>query len=289
MAKTRHALGRGLSALIPETGIEPVERLTERPTEVDLDRLVPNRRQPRIAFDEAKLWELSRSIGSSGLIQPIVVRALEGDSFEIVAGERRWRAAQMAGLLRVPVVVREVPDDKLLEMALIENLQRENLNPIEEAEAYRSLISEHQMTQEEVAAGVGKDRATIANYIRLLALSPEVQIEVVAGTLTMGHARALLGLTEASAQCRAAKEVMARGLSVRDTEELVKRLGRSDEVTRSSPSSEPDVHTKEAQDRLRIVLGTRVRIVRQGQKGRIEILFGSENELQRLFELLTNP
>ena len=288
MAKTRHALGRGLSALIPETGIEPVERLTERPTEVDLDRLVPNRRQPRIAFDEAKLWELSRSIGSSGLIQPIVVRALEGDSFEIVAGERRWRAAQMAGLLRVPVVVREVPDDKLLETALIENLQRENLNPIEEAEAYRSLINEHQMTQEEVAAGVGKDRATIANYIRLLALSPEVQIEVVAGTLTMGHARALLGLTEASAQCRAAKEVVARGLSVRDTEELVKRLGRSDEVTRSSPSSEPDVHTKEAQDRLRIVLGTRVRIVRLGKKGRIEILFGSENELQRLFELLTN-
>ena len=290
MAKTRQALGRGLSALIPETGIEPVERLTERPTEteVDLDRLVPNRRQPRVAFDEAKLWELSRSIGSSGLIQPIVVRALEGDSFEIVAGERRWRAAQMAGLLRVPVVVREVPDDKLLETALIENLQRENLNPIEEAEAYRSLINEHQMTQEEVAAGVGKDRATIANYIRLLALSPEVQIEVVAGTLTMGHARALLGLTEASAQCRAAKEVVARGLSVRDTEELVKRLGRSDEVTRSSPSSEPDVHTKEAQDRLRIVLGTRVRIVRLGKKGRIEILFGSENELQRLFELLTN-
>ena len=290
MAKTRQALGRGLSALIPETGIEPVERLTERPTEteVDLDRLVPNRRQPRVAFDEAKLQELSRSIGSSGLIQPIVVRALEGDSFEIVAGERRWRAAQMAGLLRVPVVVREVPDDKLLETALIENLQRENLNPIEEAEAYRSLINEHQMTQEEVAAGVGKDRATIANYIRLLALSPEVQIEVVAGTLTMGHARALLGLTEASAQCRAAKEVVARGLSVRDTEELVKRLGRSDAVTRSSPSPEPDVHIKEAQDRLRIVLGTRVRIVRKGKKGRIEILFGSENELQRLFELLTD-
>jgi ParB family chromosome partitioning protein len=287
MAKTKHALGRGLSALIPETEIKPGERLRERPDEVDLDRLVPNRSQPRVAFDEGKLQELSRSIVSSGLIQPIVVRALEGDSFEIVAGERRWRAAQMAGLLRVPVVVREVPDDKLLEMALIENLQRENLNPIEEAEAYRSLIDEHQMTQEEVAAGVGKDRATIANYIRLLALSPEVQIEVVAGVLTMGHARALLGLTEASTQCRAAKEIVARGLSVRDTEEFVKRYSQPGEVKQSgSSSSEPDIHTKEAQDRLRMVMGTRVRIVRQGQKGKIEILFGSESELQRLFELL---
>ena len=292
MANTRHALGRGLSALIPETGIEPVEGPAERQTEVDLDRLVPNRSQPRVAFDGARLQELSRSISSNGLIQPIVVRALEGNSFEIIAGERRWRAAQMAGLLRVPVVVLEVPDDRLLEIALVENLQRENLNPIEEAEAYRSLINEHQMTQEEVAAVVGKDRATIANYIRLLALSPEVQVEVVAGALTMGHARALLGLTEASAQCRAAKEVVARGLSVRDTEELVKRLGRSDEVKRSSSPleqdahTEPDVHIKEAQDRLRMVLGTRVRIIRRGQKGRIEILFGSESELQRLFEHL---
>ena len=283
MAKTRHALGQGLSALIPQTEAEP----TERPNEVDLDRLVPNRSQPREVFDEAKLEDLSRSIRSSGLIQPIVVRVLEGESFEIVAGERRWRAAQMAGLLRVPVVVRDVPDDKLLEIALIENLQRENLNPIEEAEAYRRLIDEHHLTQEDVAVGVGKDRATIANYIRLLALSPEVQAEVVAGTLAMGHARALLGLTEVSAQRRAAQEVVARGLSVRDTEELVKRLGRVGETQSGSSPSDPDVHTKAAQDRLRVSLGARVRIVRRGQKGRIEILFGSENELQRLFELLT--
>ncbi|MBM61734.1 MAG: chromosome partitioning protein ParB [Acidobacteria bacterium] len=284
MAKTRDALGRGLSALIPDT--EP-EHLEEQPSEVDLDLLVPNRSQPRSVFDEEKLEELSRSISGTGLIQPIVVRALDGDRFEIIAGERRWRAAQMAGLLRVPVILRDVPDEKLLEVALIENLQRENLNPIEEGEAYRRLIDEHQMTQDAVAVVVGRDRTTVANYIRLLALPREVQGEVVAGALSMGHARALLGLTEALEQKRVAQQVLDRGLSVRDTEELVKRLGRSTEAQTKPSRVELDVHTKEAQDRLKVALGTRVRIVRQGKKGRLEILFNSENELQRLFELLT--
>ena len=284
MAKTRPALGRGLSALIPEP---PPPHRRERPTEVDLDRLTPNRFQPRTVMDDAKLDALSHSIQSSGVIQPIIVRRLSGDSFEIVAGERRWRAAQQAGLLRVPVVVRDVPDDKLLELALIENLQRENLNPIEEAEAYRRLIDDHHVTQEQVAAAVGKDRATVANYIRLLALPLEVRADVAAGVLAMGHARALLGLREPSAQRRAAREVVARGLSVRETEGLVKQLGRSTGPRPSGSPSPLDVHTKAAQDRLRVALGTRVRIVRRGQKGRIEIDFGSESELQRLFEHLT--
>ena len=284
MAKTRPALGRGLSALIPEA---PAPRTRERPTEVDLDRLTPNRFQPRTVMDEPKLDGLSRSIQSSGVIQPIIVRRLDDDTFEIVAGERRWRAAQQAGLLRVPVVVRDVPDDKLLELALIENLQRENLNPIEEAEAYRRLIDEYQVTQEQVAVAVGKDRATVANYVRLLALPPEVRADVAAGVLAMGHARALLGLREPSTQRRAASEVVARGLSVRETEGLVKQLGRP-AAPRPSGSSPPlDVHTEAAQDRLRVALGTRVRIVRRGRKGRIEIDFASESELQRLFEQLT--
>ena len=197
------------------------------------------------------------------------------------------RAAQQAGLLQVPVVVRDVPDDKLLELALIENLQRENLNPIEEAEAYRRLIDDYQVTQEQVAAAVGKDRTTVANYVRLLALPPEVQADMAAGVLAMGHARALLGLREPSAQRRAAREVVARGLSVRETEGLVKRLGRPT-VPRPSGLAPPlDVHTEAAQDRLRVALGTRVRIVRRGQKGRIEIDFASQSELQRLFEHLT--
>lgn len=282
MPKTRPALGRGLSALIPETA--PPSR--DQPTEVDLDRLTPNRSQPRTDVDESKLERLSRSVRGSGVIQPIVVRRIDGDRFEIVAGERRWRAAQMAGLLRVPVVVRDVPDDKLLEIALIENLQREDLNPIEVAEAYRRLIDERKMTQDGVAAVVGKDRATVANYARLLLLPPEVQADVAAGALTMGHARALLGLAEAAEQRRAAREVVDGGLSVRETEALVKKL--------ANPPSPPtpktaavDVHTQAAQDRLRVALGARVRIVRKGRKGRIEIDFGSEDELQRLFEHLT--
>ncbi len=283
MAKTRPALGRGLSALIPET---PSPHTKAEPTEVDLDRLTPNRFQPRTVIDEPKLDALSRSIESSGVIQPIIVRRLDGDTYEIVAGERRWRAAQQAGLLRVPVVVRDVPDGKLLELALIENLQRENLNPIEEAEAYRHLIDEHQVTQEQVAAAVGKDRATVANYVRLLVLPPDVRADVATGVLAMGHARALLGLREPSAQRRAAREVVARGLSVRETEGLVKQLGRptAPRPSRSSPAI--DVHSEAAQDRLRVALGTRVRIVRRARKGRIEIDFASESELQRLFEHL---
>ena len=281
--KTRPALGRGLRALIPET---PPPQAREHPTEVDLDRLTPNRFQPRTLMDEPKLAELSRSIQNSGVIQPIIVRRLDGDTFEIVAGERRWRAAQQAGLLRVPVVVRDVPDDKLLELALIENLQRENLNPIEEAEAYRRLIDDYQLTQEAVAAAVGKDRATVANYVRLLALSADVRADVAAGALAMGHARALLGLNEPAAQRRAAREVVARGLSVRETEALVKQLGRPIPPRPPGASPQLDVHTQAAQDRLRVALGTPVRIVRRGRKGRIEIDFASESELQRLFEHL---
>ena len=284
MAKTRQALGRGLSALIPET-LPP--QAGTRSTEVDLDRLTPNRFQPRVVMDEPKLEELSRSIQRSGVIQPIVVRRLEGDTFEIVAGERRWRAAQQAGLLRVPVVVRDVPDDRLLELALIENLQRENLNPIEEAEAFRRLIDEYRLTQAEVAAAVGKDRATVANYVRLLALPSEVRADVAAGALAMGHARALLGLTEPSAQRRAAREVVARGLSVRETETLVKQLGLPTPPRRAGSSPVLDAHAQAAQDRLRVVLGTRVRIVRRDGQGHIEIDFASESELQRLLEHLT--
>ena len=283
MAKTRRALGRGLSALIPATAPPP----TGPTTETDLDKLTSNRAQPRTVVDEPKLEELARSIRASGVIQPIVVRRIDGDRFEIVAGERRWRAAQMAGLLRVPIVVRDVPDDKLLEMALVENVQREDLNPIEEGEAYRRLIDERGMTQEDVAAAVGKDRATVANYARLLVLPPEVRSEVAAGALTMGHARALLGLAEADAQRRAARDVVAGGLSVRDTEALVKKLA-GPPAPSGPQAAAVDVHTQAAQDRLRVALGTRVRIVRKGRKGRIEIDFGSEDELQRLFERLTD-
>jgi ParB family transcriptional regulator, chromosome partitioning protein len=286
MPEKRPALGRGLSALIP-VAPPPVPREREfpsqRPTEVDIDLLRPNPRQPRMQLDDVRLEELAQSIRSHGIIQPILVRRGD-DAFEIVAGERRWRAAQRAGLLKIPVIVREVGDDQLLAVALIENIQREDLNAIEEAQAYLRLADELHMSQDAIAAAVGKDRATIANYIRLLRLPVEVRNEVASGVLSMGHARALLGLTDESAQRRVAREVVARGLSVRETEALVRR--------ESTPAVPPaprkvDPNTRAAEDRLKLALGTRVRIVRKGTAGRIEIDFGSEDELQRLYEQLT--
>ena len=283
----RPALGKGLSALIPDA---PEPRIS--PFEVDVDRLTPNELQPRGHMDRAALEDLAQSITSNGIIQPIVVRKI-GDRFQIIAGERRWRAAKMAGLQRVPIVVRDVaPGDErsLLEMALIENIQRENLNPIEEALAYRRLVDEFHMTQEAIATAVGKDRATVANVVRLLKLSDEVRAEVASGTLSMGHARALLALTSDADQRRTARDVIARSLSVRETESLVKKIVESGAGTpppEPAPLKPVDVHTRAAEERLRLVLGTRVRIVRRGSRGRIEIDFGSEDELIRIYEQLT--
>ncbi len=290
----RPALGKGLSALIPDT---PTTRST--PVEVDVDRLVPNGFQPRAQFDDSRLEELARSIKSNGVIQPIVVRRTGADAFQIIAGERRWRAAQKAGLQRVPIVVREVgvgQERSLLEMALIENIQREDLNPIDEALAYRRLATEFALTQEAIASAVGKDRTSIANYVRLLRLPSEVQGAVASGELSMGHARALLTLTAEGEQLRVSRDVVARKLSVRETETLVRKLAEA--VPEGGPSGEatglpaavppPDVHTRAAEERLRLLFGTRVRIVRQGGRGRIEIDFASEPELIRLFDQLTD-
>ena len=281
MAEKRFALGRGLSALIPET-----EPTTVTNNEVDIDQLTPNRHQPRMEVEAANLDELTQSIRVHGVIQPIIVRKTDG-GFEIVAGERRWRAAQKAGLLRVPVVIRNVEDDKLLQLALIENIQRENLNPVDEASAYRRLIDELKLSQEEVAVAVGKDRSTIANALRLLRLPDDLKADLAAGLLSVGHARALLGLHDEKTQRQAAREVVARGLSVREVEVLIRKLSRAEEPTPPTPPTQ-DVHVRAAEERLRFVLGTRVRIVKKKKAGRIEIDFTSENELQRLYEKLTN-
>jgi ParB family chromosome partitioning protein len=282
----RPALGKGLSALIPDAP-EPT-----RPSavEADIDRLEPNDFQPRNYVDDARLQELAQSIRANGIIQPIVVRKV-GDRFQIIAGERRWRAAKVAGLLRVPVVVRDVApgtEQSLLEMALIENIQREDLNPIEEALAYRRLADEFNLTQEGIASAVGKDRASVANFQRLLKLPDEVRNEVASSRLSMGHARALLSLQDEADQRRIARDVIARSLSVRETESLVKKIVESGKPQRETAEPKPaDVHTRAAEDRLKLLLGTRVRIVRQGTKGRIEIDFVSEEELIRIYDQLT--
>jgi ParB family chromosome partitioning protein len=282
----RQALGKGLSALIPDLP-EPAARAAV--VDTDIDRLAPNEFQPRLHVDDTRLHELAQSIRANGIIQPIVVREV-GDHFEIIAGERRWRAAQIAGLRRVPIVVRTVApghEQSLLEMALIENIQREDLNPIEEALAYRRLADEFQLTQDAIAAAVGKDRTSVANYVRLLRLPEEVRSEVAAGRLAMGHARALLALPDEADQRRLARDVIARSLSVRETESLVKKAAEAGAPPRERDTPPVDVHTRAAEDRLKFLLGTKVRIVRNGTRGRIEIEFNSEDELIRIYEQLT--
>jgi ParB family chromosome partitioning protein len=281
MADKRPALGRGLSALIPDVPATPVP--SERALEVDIDLLRPNRDQPRTAIDESKIDELARSIKSNGIIQPIVVRK-DDRGYEIIAGERRWRASQRAGLLKVPVVVRDIPEERLLATALIENIQREDLNPIEEAQAYRRLVDEHHLTQDQIADAVGRDRSSVANYLRLLKLPTEVRSNLSAGALSMGHARALLGLSDEGEQLRVAREVVAKNLSVRETETIVKKGTQPAPAREENPK---DVHTRAAEEKLRFAMGTRVRIVRKGKGGRIEIDFQNEDELQRLYEQLT--
>jgi len=281
----RPALGKGLSALIPDA---PEPRLAS--VDVEIDRLSPNDFQPRAFVDDARLKELAASIASNGVIQPIIVRRI-GDRFQIIAGERRWRAARLAGLRRVPIVVRAVEtgnERSLLEMALIENIQREDLNPIDEALGYRRLADEFQMRQEDIAAAVGKDRATVANVLRLLRLPDEVRADVACGALSMGHARALLSLSNEADQRRVARDVIARSLSVREAESLVRKIVESNAPAKEPKPAPPvDVHTRAAEDRLKLLLGTRVRIVRHGSRGRIEIEFGSEDELIRIYEQLT--
>ncbi|HXW10880.1 MAG TPA: ParB/RepB/Spo0J family partition protein [Steroidobacteraceae bacterium] len=289
----RPALGKGLSALIPDTPLGPPQPgPLPGVLELEVDRLTPNDYQPRLNIDDARLEQLAASIRANGVIQPIVVRKVD-DGYRIIAGERRWRAARLAGLTRVPVVVKEVSGDateqRVLQMALVENIQRDDLNPIDEAKAYRRLADEFTLTQEAIASAVGKDRATVANTLRLLKLPGDVQELVASGELSMGHARALLALAGEQSQRQVAREVKARGLSVRETEALVKRELEGASRSRTSRPAAPaaDVHTRAAEDKLKLQLGTRVRIKRKGKGGRIEIDFTSEDELIRIYEALT--
>jgi ParB family chromosome partitioning protein len=290
----RQALGKGLSALIPDAA--DALSTPRASLEVDIDQLEPNHYQPRAQMDEARLDELAKSIRANGIIQPIVVRKIEGalssrDRYQIIAGERRWRAAQRAQLATVPVVIKEMPaaeKKRLLEMALIENIQREDLNPMDAAAAYQRLTDEFQLKQDDIAAQVGKDRATVANYLRLLKLPEEVRSNVASGALSMGHARAIVALASEADQRRLARDVVSRGLSVRETEALVKKeIGNKPGTSTPAATPKKDVHTRAAEEQLKLALGTPVEIKRKGKGGTIAISFTSENELQRLYEYLT--
>lgn len=289
----RKALGRGISALIPARTspypaepapgpAEPVDSITN----LAIESIDPNPMQPRSVFHQERLQELAQSIRANGIIQPLVARR-RGDRFQLVAGERRWRAAKLAGLSEVPVVVREFADDKLLEVTLIENIQREDLNAIEIAHALERLHKDLALTHEEIARRTGKDRTTVTNMLRLLRLPGDVQALIAEHRLSMGHARAILGLPTPDLQRQAAERVTAQGLSVRQAERLVNRMTETREP-KSADAAEQDPNVKAAVQELERALGTRVRIVQKTDaRGRIEIEYFSQEELQRLYQLIT--
>jgi ParB family chromosome partitioning protein len=273
----KRALGRGLGALRPPAEVEDGGRLRDLAT----NSLVPNPQQPRRDFDEQALEELAQSIRSSGILQPLVVRP-KGAQFEILVGERRWRAAQRAGLARVPAIVREASDAEALELALVENLLREDLNPIEAAQAYQRLLAEFGWTQEELARRLGKDRSSVANALRLLRLPALILDDLRSGRLTMGHARALLGLPSAAAQLRLRQRILTQDWSVRVTEAGVQaRRAARPKLRRRAPDLEA------LEEELRLALGTRVRLVGSMLRGRIELPYTTAGELERIHGRLT--
>lgn len=287
MTMHKKGLGRGLSALIPSVPETSGESRDQRaPLEVAVDRISPSPFQPRRMFDEAKIEELAASIRNQGIIQPLVVRP-KSDGFELIAGERRWRAAMKAGLARIPVVVRDASDHEALQLALVENLQREDLNPIEEAGGFRRLQDEFHWSQEEMAEKVGKSRPAIANSLRLLALPAEVQQQVAAGNLPAGQARALLGLHTEALIISACREVIAKGLSTRETEKMVRLLTTGRKRRRGVPLLDPDL--KSIVENLQRALGTRVRLIPKARsnKGKIEIEYYAMADLERILQAIT--
>ncbi|HEX5679925.1 MAG TPA: ParB/RepB/Spo0J family partition protein [Desulfobacterales bacterium] len=277
------ALGRGLSALIPDAG--PTFQPEDGFFLCEIDLIRPNRFQPRHQFAEEELAELTGSIREQGVLQPLIVRKSD-PGFELIAGERRLRAARRAGLSQVPVVLKAVSDDQLLELSLVENIQRENLNPIEEAEAYHRLIQQLHLTQDQAAARVGKSRSAVANFLRLRQLPEEVKASIVQGGLSMGHARALLGAENGAQQLAAWRAVVARGLSVRETEELVRRLKAEKKKPRASMHGSEAVHLASLSEELSRHLGTKVTIRKSGKQGRVEIEFYGNDDLDRLIARL---
>ena len=286
---TRKALGRGLGALLSAEGTATA---SEETNEVAIELIDPSPLQPRSVFDKEKLDELAKSIRTNGVVQPVLLRR-KGSRFELIAGERRWRAAEVAGLIKIPAVIRNVSDDKVLEIALIENIQREDLNPIEEARAYKKLIETLGLTQEMVGERVGRDRSYVTNYLRLLKLPEDLQELLQSGRISTGHARTLLGVDQPDLQRRIARRVIEQGLSVRATEQLVKFA--VDKLRAPAPKSGTrqqvsDPNTKAAETKLRRYFGTKVRIVQlsNSQSGKIEFEFYNQVDLNRLYNLLTS-
>jgi ParB family chromosome partitioning protein len=295
----KQALGKGLGALIKKSAAPPAADAgggaddSPRVREVPLDRIVASPLQPRSQFGEAPLDDLMESIRQHGIIQPLIVRAVDG-KLELIAGERRWRASRKLGLATVPVIEREASDRDVLEMALIENLQREDLNPMEEAAGYVRLAEEFSLKQEEIASRVGKSRASVANAMRLLGLHADVQSLVAQSRLTVGHAKAVLAIKDKDHQLLAADQIIRRQLTVRATEKLAQTFLNDDpaapgDARKTAPPREVDIHVRALANRLRELLATPVAIQHSSKKGRIEIEYYGDDDLQRIVELLGLP
>lgn len=285
MNKARRGLGRGLEALLPALEIREGERVADLP----IDQIDPNPYQPRKVFDEDKIGELAASIREHGVLQPIIVRPREG-RYQLVAGERRWRAAREAGLTLIPGVIRDFSDTELMEIALIENIQRQDLNPMEEARAYKALMDNAGLTQETLAARLGKSRPAVANMLRLLHLDAEVQAYVESGRLSMGHARALLAISSQLQQRQIGQRIIKEGLNVRQAEEAVRKLTSPGRALAKRPrpagaASSPDLAAIE--EGLRLALGARVRISHGRRRGIIQIEYYGAEDLERIYEIIT--
>jgi len=285
---TRKALGRGLSALIRETDSPSTATYPEPDTAIAIDLIDTNPFQPRTAFDEAELYELSQSVRAKGVIQPVLLRPA-GERYELVAGERRWRAARLAGLDTIPAIVRDLEDKEVLELALTENILRNDLGPLEAARAYKVLQDRFGESQEEIAARLGLNRVTVTNSLRLLRLPAKIQQMIEQGQLTAGHARALLSIQDEAEQLRIAERIAARGLSVREAERITSERARQEPSTPAgeAPERRPDANVRAAVLNLERRLGTRVRINGDGDKGKIEISYFSAEDLNRIYDLLT--
>lgn len=284
MPERRKGLGKGLDALIPMDEAAQGETGSEGALEVPLDSVTPNPHQPRTVIRDQDLVELAASIEAHGVIQPLIV-AREGDGYVLIAGERRWRAARLAGLAAVPVVVKDAAPQQMLEIALVENLQREDLSPLEAAVAYSQLIDEFELTHDDVAQRVGKSRAAVSNTLRLLKAAKPVQDALIELKISEGHARALLSLDRREAQVTALKTVLRRGLSVRQTEELVRRLQQTPAAQKADSRVAPEVQAMEA--RFEETLGTRVRLAPGKTGGRLMIYYYSDEELESIYERLS--
>jgi ParB family chromosome partitioning protein len=287
--KRRHALGKGIESLLgPRQQAVPVQEVTGKPLEIAVDHIEPNPYQTRTAFDPAKLAELTQSIAATGVVQPIVVRELTGGRYQLIMGERRWRASQAAGKATIPAIVRQVSDEQAMEMTIVENLQRADLNPMEQARAFERLSREFNLTQEQIATRTGKDRTSVANFLRLLKLTKSIQNLVETGELSFGHARALLGLESSKSLTDAVERILKEHLSVRQAEVMITGMlnpeRKLERAATATPAQDPNV--REAQDRLQRKLGLKVRIEDKKGKGRVIIEYAGVDDFDAILGAL---